>query len=322
MTSEPNIPATTGPLPRLMPALRRSRFTYTQSQRFFLFFLAAPAVLYVFAVGVWPLLQGFYYSFWNYNLIRPQRTSFAGFDNYIKLFTDRIARQAMLNTFQFTFFSVSAQLVLGFILALLLWRDNRFNRSVLAFVLIPVTMTPILVGLVFKAMLSADFGIIGYYLRSIGFGPDGGLLTEGSVALWVLIAIDCWHWTPLMALILLAGLKSLPMDVLEASRADGANAWQRMHMVILPLMLPSVFLALILRVMDSFRVFDTPFVTTGGGPANGTNTMMLLAVKEGLQFFNIGYASAIANVATLYMVVMASILLFIVRRADVRINGQ
>jgi multiple sugar transport system permease protein len=296
--------------------------THTQAQRFFLFFMGVPAVLYVIAIGVWPLLQGFYYSFWNYNLIRPNRTSFAGLDNYIKVFTDRTAIAAVLNTFQFTFFSVATQLVLGFILALLLWRDNRFNRIALAFVLIPATMTAVLVGLIYKAMLSADFGAIGYWLREWGIGPLGGLMSDGKVALWVLIAIDCWHWTPMMTLILLAGLKSLPLDVLEASRADGADALQRFRMVILPLMLPSIFLAIILRTMDAFRVFDTPFVTTGGGPANATNTMMLLAVKEGLQFFNVGYASALANVATLYMAIIAAVLIFLVRRADKRINGK
>lgn len=296
--------------------------THSQSTRFFLFFMAVPAVLYVIAVGVWPLLQGIWFSFWDYNLIRPNRTSFAGLDNYLKVFTDRTARRAVLNTFQFTLFSVGFQLVFGFVLALLLWRDSLFNKIMLALVLIPATMTPILVGLIYKALLSADFGFIGYYLREWGIGPVGGLMADGSIALWVLIAIDCWHWTPLMALILLAGLKSLPLDVMEASRADGATALQRFHMVILPLMLPAIFLALILRTMDAFRVFDTPFVTTGGGPANATNTMMLLAVKEGLQFFNVGYASALANVATLYMAIMATILIFIVRRADIRINGK
>lgn len=297
-------------------------FTHNQTQRYFLFLMGVPAVLYVIAIGVWPLLQGIWYSFWDYNLIRPNRTSFVGWDNYTKVFTDRTARQAVLNTFQFTLFSVGFQLVLGFILALLLWRDNAFNRIMLALVLIPATMTPILVGLIYKALLSADFGFIGFYLREWGIGPVGGLMSDGSVALWVLIAIDCWQWTPMMALILLAGLKSLPLDVLEASRADGADALQRFRLVILPLMLPSIFLALILRTMDAFRVFDTPYVTTGGGPANATNTMMLLAVKEGLQFFNVGYASALANVATLYMATMATVLLFIVRRADIRVNGR
>ena len=97
---------------------------------------------------------------------------------------------------------------------------------------------------------------------------------------------------------------------------------QRFFWVILPLMLPSVFLALILRTMDAFRVFDTPFVTTGGGPGDATQTMMLIAVKQGLQFFNVGYASALGNIAILFIAIMAAGLIFAVRRADARINGK
>ncbi|ATN37104.1 sugar ABC transporter (plasmid) [Rhizobium sp. ACO-34A] len=298
------------------------RYSFSDRRRFFLFFMAAPAVLYVAAIGLWPLGQGIWYSFYRYNLLRPARTKFVGFQNYIDIFSDPSTQKAILNTFQFTIFSVGLQLVFGFGLALLLWRDSRFNRIVLAFLLIPATITPLVVGLIFKALLGADYGLIGYFLSEAGIGPRSGLMTSGDTALWMLILIDCWEWTPLMALILLAGLKALPNDVLEAGRVDGATAWQRFRLLILPLMLPSVFLALTLRSMDAFRVFDTVFVTTGGGPDDATNTLMMLGVKEGLQFFNVGYASAVGNVTLLFIALMATVLMLVVRRADVRINGK
>lgn len=298
------------------------QYSFANRRRFFLFLMATPAVLYVSAVGLWPLAQGIGYSFYKYNLLRPARIQFVGFQNYIDIFSDAATRKAILNTFQFTFFSVGLQLVLGFALALLLWRDSRFNRAVLAFLLIPSTITPLVVGLIFKAMLGADYGIIGYFLSDAGIGPRSGLLTDAGTALWMLILIDCWEWTPLMTLILLAGLKSLPGDVLEAGQVDGATAWQRFRLLILPLMLPSVFLALTLRTMDAFRVFDSVFVTTGGGPDDATNTLMLLGVKEGLQFFNVGFASAVGNVTLLFIALIATMLLLVVRRADVRINGK
>ncbi|WP_137132115.1 sugar ABC transporter permease [Rhizobium sp. FY34] len=297
-------------------------YSFANRRRLFLFLMATPAVLYVAAVGLWPLAQGIGYSFYKYNLLRPARTQFVGLQNYIDIFSDATTRKAILNTFQFTFFSVGLQLVLGFALALLLWRDSRFNRAVLAFLLIPSTITPLVVGLIFKAMLGADYGIIGYFLSDAGIGPRSGLLTDAGTALWMLILIDCWEWTPLMTLILLAGLKSLPGDVLEAGQVDGATAWQRFRLLILPLMLPSVFLALTLRTMDAFRVFDSVFVTTGGGPDDATNTLMLLGVKEGLQFFNVGFASAVGNVTLLFIALIATMLLLVVRRADVRINGK
>jgi multiple sugar transport system permease protein len=305
-----------------MSSIPVMHYSFANRRRFFLFLMATPAVLYVAAVGLWPLAQGIGYSFYKYNLLRPARTQFVGLQNYIDIFSDATTRKAILNTFQFTFFSVGLQLVLGFAMALLLWRDSRFNRAVLAFLLIPSTITPLVVGLIFKAMLGADFGIIGYFLSDAGIGPRSGLLTDAGTALWVLILIDCWEWTPLMTLILLAGLKSLPGDVLEAGQVDGATAWQRFRLLILPLMLPSVFLALTLRTMDAFRVFDSVFVTTGGGPDDATNTLMLLGVKEGLQFFNVGFASAVGNVTLLFIALIATMLLLVVRRADVRINGK
>ncbi len=304
---------------RLLP---RAGGSNADRRRFFMVFLALPALIYVVLVGVWPLTQGVWYSLFDYNLQRPARTAFVGLDNYFEIFADRSARQAIINTFQFTIFSVGIQLVLGFGLALLLWRDSMFNRVCLAFLLIPATITPLVVGLIFKALLGADYGLVGYYLAQAGIGPRTGLLTDAGTALWVLIGIDCWEWTPLMALILLAGLKSLPADVLEAGRADGATVWQRFRMIVMPLMLPSIFLALVLRTMDAFRVFDSVFVTTGGGPNDATNTLMVLAVKEGLQFFNVGYASAIGNITILFIAIMATVLLLAVRSADVRINGR
>lgn len=291
-------------------------------QQYFLFFMAVPAVIYVLVVGVWPLAQGAWYSFFDFNLQKPKRTHFVGLDNYINAFADGTTRQAILNTFAFTLVGVAVQLLAGLAIALMLWRHDRFNRTILAFLLIPATITPLVVGLIYKGLLGPDYGFVGYYLAEWGIGPKGGLLADGNTALWVLIAIDCWEWTPLMALILLAGLKSLPGDVLEAARADGATLLQRFFWVILPLMLPSVFLALILRTMDAFRVFDTPFVTTGGGPGDATQTMMLIAVKQGLQFFNVGYASALGNIAILFIAIMAALLIFAVRRADARINGK
>ena len=291
-------------------------------RRRFLFWLALPAVAYVCLVGVWPLLQGAWYSLFDYNLVRPARTRFVGLDNYAEVFADPSARAAVLNTLQFTLTGVTLQMGLGLSLAFLLWDDSRFNRVCLAFLLIPATITPLVVGLIFKALLGADYGVLGYPLSAAGIGPRAGLFSSGDTALWTLVAIDTWQWTPLVALILLAGLKSLPVDVLEAARADGATPWQRCVLIILPLMLPVIFLALVLRMMDAFRVFDIVYVTTGGGPNDATTTLMVLAVKEGLQFFNVGYASAIGNVTILVIAVLASVFLLVVRRADVAINGR
>jgi multiple sugar transport system permease protein len=290
-------------------------WSYARKRQLFLIALAAPALLYVLAVAVGPMVQGFLYSFDSYNLIRPAARHFVGLDNYVALWRDPTARSAVINTFAFTFGAVAIEFALGLGVALLLWRDDWFNRIALSLLLVPATVTPLAVGLVFKALLNPEYGMLGYPFAEIGLSGPRGLLADPQRALLTLVAIDAWEWTPLMALILLAGLKSLPTDILEAAAVDGATAPQRFRLIILPLMLPAAFLALILRMMDAFRVFDIIFVTTDGGPADATNTLMIYGVKQGLEFFNIGAASAVSTVIVVCILAMAAGLIVLVKPA-------
>ena len=299
-----------------------SSIPFATRRKFFLFAMALPAVAYVIALGVFPLVKGIWYSLYEYNLLKPARTHFVGIDNYVNLLQDADFRGAIANTVIFTVFSVGIELVFGFLIALALWRDDKFNRVCLTLILIPVTITPLVVGLIFKGLLLADYGMIGYYLADWGLTDPRGLFATPSTALATLIFIDIWEWTPLVALILLAGLKALPGDLLEAAAVDGATAWRTFRSITLPLMLPAVMLALTLRTIDAFRVFDSVFVTTGGGPGNSTNTLMVYAVKEGLSFFNIGKASAIANIALLCVAVIAAAFIFMIRHFDKKANGR
>ena len=287
--------------------------TYLQKRRFFFAALATPALLYVLVVAVGPIVQGFLYSFESYNLVRPASRHFIGLDNYGALWRDPTARAALINTFIFTFGAVAIEFGLGLGIALLLWRDDLFNRVALGLLLIPATITPLVVGLIFKALLNPEYGMLGYAFAEIGLSGPRGLLADPYRALATLVAIDAWEWTPLMALILLAGLKTLSLDVLEAAAVDGATAEQRLRLVIFPLLLPAAFLALILRMMDAFRVFDIIFVTTGGGPADATNTLMIYGVKQGLEFFNIGAASAVSTTIFLCILVMSAAFIALIR---------
>ena len=325
-------PGSVTPLPRAMTeaprfAAKRTGVVsrplgFPQRRRLFLIAMAAPATLYVLAVGVFPLARGLVYSLYAYNLLQPNRTHFVGLQNYVDLLFDAEMRRALANTAVFTGAAVAVQLVLGGAIALALWRDDRFNRICLTLILIPVTITPLAVGLIFKGLLLADYGLVGYYLAEWGLSDPRGLFSSPSTALATLIFVDVWEWTPLMALILLAGLKALPSDILEAAAVDGATPLRRLRSIILPLMLPSIVLALTLRTIDAFRIFDSVYVTTGGGPGNATDTLMIFAVKEGLSFFNVGRASAIANVTLLCTALIASVFITLIRRADKKANGR
>ncbi len=293
-------------------------FPYARKRQLFLIVLAAPAFVYVLAVAVGPMVQGFLYSFDSYNLIRPNSRHFVGLDNYAALWRDPTAQSALINTFVFTFGAVTIEFVLGLGVALLMWRDDWFNRIALGLLLVPATVTPLVVGLVFKALLSPEYGMLGYPLAEAGLSGPHGLLAEPQRALATLVAIDAWEWTPLMALILLAGLKTLPAEILDAAKVDGATGPQRLWFIILPLLLPAAFLALILRMMDAFRVFDIIFVTTSGGPADATNTLMIYGVKQGLEFFNIGAASAVSTVIVICILVMAAAFIVVLKPARIQ----
>jgi multiple sugar transport system permease protein len=288
---------------------------YPTKRRIFLAALATPALIYVAAIAVGPMIQGFLFSFESYNLIHPATRRFVGLENYFAFWSDGSARRTLLNTFVFTFGAVAVEFALGLGIALLLWRDDLFNRIALGLLLIPATVTPLVVGLVFKALLNADYGVLGYAFVQMGLSGPRGLLADPHRALATLVAIDAWEWTPLMALILLAGLKSLPLDILEAAEVDGASAAQRFRFIVLPLLLPAAFLALILRMMDAFRVFDIIFVTTNGGPGDATETLMTLGVKQGLAFFNIGSASAVSTVVVACIMIMAAAFIGIIQPA-------
>jgi multiple sugar transport system permease protein len=298
----------------------RAWLPYPRRRQVFLAFLGAPALIYVLVVAIWPLARGIAYSFYDYNLLHPAKTAFVGFANYGAIWDNDAALRSIGTTALFTLSAVGLEFILGLGLALLLWRDSAFQRACLALLLIPVTVTPIAVGLIFRALLAPDYGLIGYYLASWGLSSPHGLLGDPATALWTLVAVDGWQWTPFMALILLAGLKSLPNDVLEAAEVDGASPLQRLRLIILPMLLPAVFLALVLRTMDAFRIFDIIFSTTNGGPADATNVLMIYAVKQGLEFFNIGFASAIANLMILCIAVFSVVFIALVRRADKQAN--
>lgn len=294
--------------------------TFHVRRKIFLILLSLPALLYVIAVALWPLAQGIWYSFFDYSLMRPDRRAFIGLENYVTLLNDRETRSSLLSTIVFTFGAVTIEFVLGLILALALWRDNGFNKFALALILVPVSVTPVVAGLVFRALLTPDFGLIGYWAAAFKISSQRGFLGDVSTAMGGVIFIDVWQWTPLLALILLAGLKALPDDVLEAASVDGASPFQRFRLVVFPMLLPAIFLGVIFRTMDAFRVFDIIVATTGGGPGESTNVLMVYAVKQGLQFFNIGYGSAIANLMIICIVIISAAFVMIIRGADKRAN--
>jgi multiple sugar transport system permease protein len=190
------------------------------------------------------------------------------------------------------------------ILALSVSEDSGFRRFARSIMLIPMMITPVVVGLMWKYILNPQNGIVNYILGLLGI-PGPVWLGDPKPALPAVMIVDVWQWTPFVFLILLSGLVSLPKEYFEAARVDGAGPLQTLRYVTLPLMIPFILVALLIRFIDAFKVFDTIFILTKGGPANATEVLSVYTYKVGLNFFNLGYAATLSYVMLIIITVIA-----------------
>jgi len=266
-----------------------------------------PSVIFLFALGMYPFLYGVYISFTDASFYSPV-TTFIGIDNYLLLFGSSRFWYDFGVTVLFAGASVTLEFLIGFGIALLLNRELRgitFFRSIM---LLPLTVPPIVVALIWKAMYNPGYGLINYFLRPLGF-PILGWVSDPGLALPSVIIVDLWQWTFFVTLILLAGLQALPKEPFEAAQLDGASKLQSFGHITLPLMKRIIALALVLRIMDALRVFDLVWGLTSGGPGYSTEVLHLSIYLEVFRFKNIGLGSAIAVLFT-YFILFLCLMLF------------
>ncbi len=264
--------------------------------------MMVPAVVIMVGVGIFPLLYSLRLIFMKWTMTTDPAPIWAGLTNIKRLFADARLGNSLVVTVQYTLGAVILELLIGMLLALLLARKTRFTNFARTFLLIPMMMTPVIVGMFWRFILNGDFGIAKYLLSLVGITAP---VWTGSIA-WAMptvIAIDTWQWTPFVYLILLAGIQSLPVDVMEAAVVDGASPWHRFWLITLPMLMPFVFIAALLRFIDAFRAFDNVFILTGGGPADATNLASLYAYWQGLRFFDMAYASTISYVIVIIVLI-------------------
>ncbi|MFN3928911.1 MAG: carbohydrate ABC transporter permease, partial [Thermoflexus sp.] len=236
-----------------------------------------------------------------------------GLQQYGELFQNASYWNAMQNTLIFVFGAVGLELLLGFLLAYFLWRPVPAQNVFRAILLTPMFVTPIAVGLMFRFLLNNQLGIIPLWLRALGveidwFGPE--------LALWSLILIDVWQWTPLMVLLILAGLEALPTEPMEAARVDGASEFQIVRHLILPLIRPMMLAAILIRMLDAFRVFEYVYAITRGGPGERTETILFHIYRVGFLYFRLGEAAAMAFTLAAVIFILVVLLFRILRRQE------
>lgn len=264
-----------------------------------------PALLVVIGAQFYPLISSAILSFFDWSLARsPTVGPFIGFDNYVRTFTDPIFVNSVAFTVTLAVCSTALQLACGLGIALLTVGESYTLGLVRTLLMLPMVVAPVAVGTIWRMILSARVGPLNQGLASIGIdGPNW--LGDPNWAVFSLIMIDAWEWTPFVAITLTAALTSLPSEVMRAASVDGAGRWTTFRYIVLPMIMPVFVLVAMFRMIEAFLTLDIVFTTTAGGPGYATHTLSFWIYQQGLKYFNISYAAASSWVMLLFCVAIA-----------------
>ncbi|GAP41698.1 ABC-type sugar transport system, permease component [Flexilinea flocculi] len=268
--------------------------------------MSLPTVIILAFLTVFPLGYTIYYSFTNFNMLKPKTLKFIGLSNFEKILADSYFQQALLNTLKFMVLAVILETGIGLLVALLvnsLTKDQKIIRTLL---LLPVVLPPVTVALIWRIMLSNNYGIINKLLELIGIAPVSWL-NDVRTAFYCILVIDVWQYMPFAFLLIYASLQSVPESQYEAAQIDGANAFHRFWYITIPNIMGGIVLVILLRSIDSIRLFDKVNILTRGGPANTTATITQYIYNYGVGNYRIGFSSAGAIVMTLIVLLISSL---------------
>lgn len=258
-----------------------------------------PAALWVLGFTIFPLFYGLRLSLYNVKIGSPDE--FIGLKNFIHFFKDRYSLNSLKVTLIFVLSGVTIEMVLGMLFALLFNRPMPARGLLRTLMTMPLFATPIAVGFLFFTIFYEEGGLINGLLH-----VKIPWLSTPNWALFSIIIVDIWQWTPFCFLIFLAALQGIPEDYYEAALLETKNHWNIFRFITIPIIQPTIILVLLLRLTESFKVFDIPFTLTTGGPGVATQVLTMYAYRVGMRFFNFGYSSAIAIL--IFIVVMVIIM--------------
>lgn len=263
--------------------------------------MTLPAVLILFALTFYPLLRALQISTQSY---LPTGVSFVGVQNYVDLLSNAEFINSLVVTAKFIVIAVGVEFILGFAIALVLNKKIKLRGLWQTLILIPMILSPTVIGLIWR-LLYAPNGLLDFMASPLTGGENVGWISDTSLALFSVIATDVWQWTPLIVLVLFAGLQSVPDDIREAAVMDGASRPQRFLHITLPYLKSLIVLVLIIRLVDALRVFAKVFVLTRGGPASATNVVSMEMYRTAFRFNNFGEAAAMAVTLLVVVVILA-----------------
>jgi multiple sugar transport system permease protein len=282
--------------------------------RFWRWAFFSPGLALMLALSVLPLVNLFWMSFYNVAWSGGQPTwTPVGLEHYRAVFSDQLFRAGLFNTIVFAIAAVAGQMVLGFMIALLCSRVTRGRVLYRAVFILPILIPGIVIGAIWKLMLNYDFGLINQAIGLIGFQPHDWLGSP-ETALLSVIVVDIWHWTPFCFLLFLAGIESLPQDVYEAARIDGATAWQELVWVTIPMMMPTILVTFAFRLVLAFKVFDEVYLLTSGGPGTSTEVVSFTLYQRFFTEDRVGLGAAMS----VFVIFLVSLLLILALAARKR----
>ena len=286
------------------------------SDRNFKYLMIAPAILILLLVGIFPLIYSLIVSFQNITMTEVD-TSFAGAMNYKQLFNDARLWEALMHTATITAVALPLELFFGFLLAQLFLDKIPGRQIFVALLVLPTVISPIVAGATWRLMFDVRLGPIAQILTAIAGEPVNIVWTVNPYFVYPAIIIcEVWQWTPFMFLLLLAALSNVDQSQLEAAEIDGASYFRVLRQIVFPAIMPVVAIAVLIRGLDLFRIFDSVWALTGGGPGSRTETISLYTYVIGFVQFDVSYTAA---VAFLVIVLLTILVTLIIRRMEVRL---
>lgn len=275
--------------------------------QFYLLWLMLPAILLLAAISLYPFGWLIYMTLHEVQLAPGKPDVWAGIDNFTRLAGDKKFAHGWLTLFKYSALCLSIEIGLGVLVAVIL-NNSRLEKVLVTIFLMPMMMAPVIAGFLYMFLYNGTFGWYFWLLQSLGLLEGGSILGNRFWAMFAVVATDVWQWTPLIALITLAGLKRVPQDQLEAHMVDGAGPVRNFFSVALPNLYPFLLIAILLRFMDNFRFIDTILIMTGGGPANATKILPTYLFDVSFKFFELGRGAAIAFTLLLLTILLGLVL--------------
>ena len=289
--------------------------------RAFGWLMIAPCLAMLAANSIFPLIYAVTVAFQNYQILIPVPHRFIGLKNFEKPFSDPLFWSSLRVTAWFIAGVVFLQFPVGFGLAVLLNRLRRHQDLLATLLLVPTIISTSVAGFQWVQLFNYQFGPLNYILGLLHL-PQPTWTADPALALPCLMFVDFWQWTPFMTLLLFAGLRSLPSSVIDAARVDGSTGWQIVWRIYLPLLRPVIGIAVILRILMAFKLFDIIYVLTAGGPGTVTENLAFYTYVQGFRYFNMGYAAALSILQLIAVAILAKLLIRLTRRASAAIAKE